>query len=96
MYKEIDRHVHTFGLFRPFQGGLTLPSRELYSEDPNKTLRALHRFLSEIVGMAGGDPEEHGQEIQDIIDFEAELAKLTVRDDQVNVKKTVKSGEICI
>ena len=48
------------------QGGLTLPSKEYYTKD-RKARAALFRYISDIVKMLGGDPEEHATEIQAII-----------------------------
>ncbi len=63
-------------------GGLTLPSKQLYSNPKNTA--AFFKYLSSIVALLnGGDARSAKDDIQDLIDFESSLADITAREDNM-------------
>ena len=78
-------------------GGITLPSKELYGHSNSKRVSAFFKYFSSVVSLLNGgsgdedDQEDVGgggvgrraREINDVIDFERQLAGIMVREDNM-------------
>lgn len=79
-----DERNSTKNIIQIDQSGLGLPSRDYYlnKSSDDEVLKAYLTFMTKVGVLLGGDEENVKNQMKDVLEFETELAKITIPADQ--------------